>query len=104
MSPHTGKTGGPFSLPIRIARTYGYDRMHQAGWNGEGMTINLVEVPGTESGGRRPATTSPSSGSHRVAGTPDGGPESANHSGSRSTTAARYRLFEAATSGKQGYF
>lgn len=36
-------------LPRDVARAYGYDQLWQRGWNGEGMTVNLVEIDGFDS-------------------------------------------------------
>ncbi len=36
-------------LPRDIAHAYGYDQLWQRGWNGEGMTVNLVEIDGFDS-------------------------------------------------------
>lgn len=33
-------------LPRDVAHAYGYDQLWQRGWNGEGMTVNLVEIDG----------------------------------------------------------
>jgi kumamolisin len=34
------------AVPPKVAQTYGYDRFWQKGWQGQGMTINLVEQDG----------------------------------------------------------
>lgn len=36
-------------LPRDVAHAYGYDQLWQRGWNGEGMTVNLVEIDGFDS-------------------------------------------------------
>lgn len=33
-------------LPRDVAHAYGYDQLWQKGWNGENMTVNLVEIDG----------------------------------------------------------